>query len=321
MAQDQQFKDLLQAFFGEFLELFYPDVAARLDLARVTFLDKETFTDVPEGSRREADLVAHVFTQSGEPELILVHVEVQTQRRLDFTYRMWEYYALLRFRHRLPVFPIVVYLAPGTGGVTEETYEEALFGRTLLTFRYQAVGLPDLPSDDYVEHANPLGAALSALMRPGRTGRALRKALSLRRTEQSGLDEARRALLRYLIDIYLPLNTDEEEELRRIIGQPEFEEVQEVITSFEQRALERGLERGIQQGIERGIEQGIEQGIVQGKRDMLLKVARARFGEPTPVLAGAIGAARTAAELDALLDRLLKAASPDEVSGSEPQPS
>jgi hypothetical protein len=137
MAQDQQFKDLLQAFFGEFLELFYPDVAARLDLARVTFLDKETFTDVPEGSRREADLVAHVFTQSGEPELILVHVEVQTQRRLDFTYRMWEYYALLRFRHRLPVFPIVVYLAPGTGGVTEETYEEALFGRTLLTFRYQ----------------------------------------------------------------------------------------------------------------------------------------------------------------------------------------
>jgi hypothetical protein len=77
-------------------------------------------------------------------------------------------------------------------------------------------------------------------MRPGRTGRALRKALSLRRTEQSGLDEARRALLRYLIDIYLPLNTDEEEELRRIIGQPEFEEVQEVITSFEQRALERG---------------------------------------------------------------------------------
>jgi hypothetical protein len=60
---------------------------------------------------------------------------------------------------------------------------------------------------------------------------------------------------------------------------------------------------------------------VQGKRDTLLKVARARFGEPTPVLAGAIGAARTAAELDALLDRLLKAASPDEVSGSEPQPS
>ena len=38
MPQDQLFKELLRSFFQEFLELFYPDVAARLDFARVTFL-------------------------------------------------------------------------------------------------------------------------------------------------------------------------------------------------------------------------------------------------------------------------------------------
>ncbi len=58
MAQDQLFKDLLRTFFREFLELFFPDVAARLDFSRVRFLDKEAFTDLPDGSRREADLVA-----------------------------------------------------------------------------------------------------------------------------------------------------------------------------------------------------------------------------------------------------------------------
>jgi hypothetical protein len=67
---DQLFKELLRVFFREFLELFFPEVAARLDFARVVFLDKEVFTDVPEGSRRELDLVAQVYTQDGTPELI-----------------------------------------------------------------------------------------------------------------------------------------------------------------------------------------------------------------------------------------------------------
>lgn len=79
MAHDQLFKELLRAFFSEFLELFYPEVAARLDFTRVTFLDKEVFTDVPEGSRRELDLLAQVCTLDGEPKLILIHVEVQAQ--------------------------------------------------------------------------------------------------------------------------------------------------------------------------------------------------------------------------------------------------
>ena len=131
MPQDQLFKELLRAFLREFLELFYPDVAARLDFGRVTFLDKETFTDLPEGSRREADLVAQVYTHEGEPEILLVHVEVQTQRRSAFPYRMFEYYGLLRFRHRVPVFPLAVYLASGAGGMVGETYRETLFGHAV----------------------------------------------------------------------------------------------------------------------------------------------------------------------------------------------
>lgn len=101
-----------------------------------------------------------------------------------------------------------------------------------------------------------------------------------------------------MIDSYLPLSAEEEEELRRIVGQPGFEEVGQVITSFERR----------------GIEQGIERGMVEGKRDALRKIVRARFGEPTADLAAAIEAAATAVELDLLLERLLKAASPEEAA-------
>lgn len=61
----------------------------------------------------------------------------------------------------MPVFPIVVYLAPGTGGLGRGQYEQRLFGTDILTFRYGVVGLPDLFADDYLELENPL-AALSA---------------------------------------------------------------------------------------------------------------------------------------------------------------
>src|SRR4051794_13263012 len=110
MSHDQLFKELLQAFFQEFMELFYPDIAARLDFTRVRFLDKETFTDLPQGDQREADLVAQVYTLDGQPEIILAHIEVEVRRRSSFAQRMHEYYMMLKLRHRLPILPIVIYL-------------------------------------------------------------------------------------------------------------------------------------------------------------------------------------------------------------------
>ena len=86
----------------------HPDVAARLDFTTRELLDKEIFTDSPEGSVREADVVARVETHEGTPELILVHIEIQSRPEKDFPYRMFQYYALLRFKHEVPVFPVAV---------------------------------------------------------------------------------------------------------------------------------------------------------------------------------------------------------------------
>ena len=49
----------------------------------------------------------------GRPELVLIHIEVQARTELGVNERMFEYYSLLRSRHRLPIFPIVVYLSRG----------------------------------------------------------------------------------------------------------------------------------------------------------------------------------------------------------------
>ena len=81
---------------------------------------------------------------------MLIHIEVEAEHRATFAARMAEYYMLLRLRRRLPVMPIVVYLAPGAGGLVQEVYTEAIFDHEVLRFTYDAIGLPDLQAEDYV---------------------------------------------------------------------------------------------------------------------------------------------------------------------------
>ena len=129
MRHDQLFKAVLEPLLQDFLELFFPAVAARLDFETLRFVDKEVFANVPEGDVREADVVARLETREGAPEIILVHVEVQARPETEFPRRMFEYYALLRLHHRLPVFPVVLYLRGGPASAVEE-YKESFSGRS-----------------------------------------------------------------------------------------------------------------------------------------------------------------------------------------------
>ena len=58
MDHDRNFKQLLSAFFREFVELFLPDVAASLEPdAAIIPMEQEIFTDYATGERREVNLV------------------------------------------------------------------------------------------------------------------------------------------------------------------------------------------------------------------------------------------------------------------------
>ena len=103
MRHDQLFKRLLEKFLKDFLELFFPDVAERLDFGTVQFLDKELPMDFPRGTTREVDVVARLETHQGEPEIVLVHVEVQSRPEKDFARRMFEYSALLWLRDQVSI--------------------------------------------------------------------------------------------------------------------------------------------------------------------------------------------------------------------------
>ena len=301
MDHDQLFKELLQAFFREFMELFFSDVAMRLDFDRVTFLNQEAFTDTPVGERRNSDFVAKVYTHEGLPELILTHIEVEARRESSFPERMFEYYMLLKLRERLPIYPIVIYLSPGAGGLVTEQHAETLFGEEINVFRYKAVGLPDLNADDYQELDNPLGPALSALMKTSRLGKVAQKYQCLRAMATSQIDDARKALLTNIVDSYLRLNPHEADEFEQLIVDPNEQEVGEMISVYEQR----------------GIDKGVLQGVVRGKRDSLLRQLRLRFGEIPKPMQSHLEAISDIDVLDLMTDRIITAKCLDDMALAE----
>jgi hypothetical protein len=291
MGQDQLFKTVLERMFQSFLELFFPDVAARLDFETLRFLDKEVFANVPDGEVREADIVAQLDTHDGDPEILLVHMEVQGRTEPEFPRRMFDYYAVLRIHYRLPVLPIVLYLRGGRESTIEE-YTEALFGEEHVRFRFRSVALARLSAEEYVG-ASPLGAALSALMRRKKARRLKLRREMLVRVLDSGLDDVLKYLLVNVIETYDELSAAEAVRFRRMTSGKEFRKLQDVeLTYFDKLELK---------------------GELKGKREILLRLLTAKFGplpEETVVRIAAVG---ETSELDSYLDRVLMAASLEDI--------
>ncbi len=287
MTYDQIFKELIQEMLREFLLLFYPDVAARIDFSEVIFLDKEGFTDLLEGQQREADIIAQVRTLDGEPEVLLIHTEFEAQWRSAFAARMFEYYAIFRRRTNLPIFPIALFLSPGAGGLTEESYVETLFGREILRFTYGVIGIRDLEATDYLAGDNPLGHGLSSLMRPGEAGPVEQKIAALKKIATSGQNDARKAMLAHIVEKYRILNEVEQTQYEARLQQEDAKEVETMMNIFEERGLVKGEENE--------------------RRRSILKVLRHKFGELPEAIVAQIEAITSSEEFDTLFDRALDA--------------
>ena len=244
MSNDQTFKDLLHAFFKEFFDLFFPDVSSRLDFSTVSFVEQELFTDIPEGKRRIIDVVASVHTLDGQPEIVLVHVEVEADPNDAFPERMYKYHMLLRLRRNLPVLPIAIFLSRGAGGLVTEQYVDRVFDRNVNVFSYDVVALRDLDADDYLDLPNPLAPALSALMRPSKMGKVAQKFRSLLALARSGANDAQMVLLTNVVETYLKLNRRDTAKFEKLLSKPENREVEMVISVYEERGIEKGLMRG-----------------------------------------------------------------------------
>ena len=298
MDHDRLFKELLTAFFVEFLELFLPELSAYLDRAGIEFLDKEVFTDVAAGARHEADLVAKARFR-GQESFFLVHLEHQAQAQGEFSRRMFGYFAALHARHRLPVYPIALF-SHGSLQPEPDEYRVAFPDLDVLRFRYRVIQLSRLRWRDFARQANPVASALMARMGMAAEERPRVKLECLRLLVTLRLDPARMRLISGFIDGYLRLSAQEEllfeQESAKLLDRAEQARVMELTTSWE----EKGIEKGLKEGLHRECQ-------------LVVRQLRRRFGPLTPAIESRISSLPVD-HLEALGESLLDFASVADLS-------
>lgn len=262
---DQRFKVLLQEFFAEFFQLFFPDWFARFDFTRVDWLDKEAFSDPPQGERRYLDLVARLpvlqavtmpRTASAESWIALVHIEIEAADTVaPLRRRMLEYYEYLRRQYGLPVLPMALYLRVGLNGVGWDHYEEYFWEHELVHFNYPYIGLPALDADRYLRGANWLGVALTALMRIPPAQRLALGVEAWRRLVQSPENEYRRYLLCECVDAYLPLDDAQRRDFETLVRSDSDAGVRTMATTLFEKLRQEGREEGRREFIQMQLEE------------------------------------------------------------------
>lgn len=250
MDHDRLFKELLSTFFLDFLRLFVPELADELEDASLVPLDKEVFTDVTAGDRHEVDLLVQARLKQHEA-FFLIHVETQAKAQPDFPERMFRYFARLRERHGLPVYPIAVLSYERPRRVAPETFSVTIAGFDVLCFRFRSIQLNRLSWRDFNETQNPVACALMAKMGVAPEDRGRVKWACYRLLATLRLDPARTSLIGGFIDTYLRLDEVQEREFQRELAQAapaEREAIVELSNPWIRQGEQQGLEKGRQEG-------------------------------------------------------------------------
>ncbi len=190
---DRLFKELITTFFGEFVDLFLPDVAAYLERDSLVFLDKEIFTDVMSREKHEADIIVQARFK-GEEAFFLIHVENQSSPQADFGRRMLRYWARLYEKHGIPVYPVVIFSHQTPRTRQADNFSVEFPGFKPLRFQYRVIQLNRLRWRRFVDQPNPVASALMAKMNIAERDRPRVKFECLRLMTTLKLDPARMQL-------------------------------------------------------------------------------------------------------------------------------
>lgn len=210
---DPLFKSLLRAFFAGFLRLVAPDLAVRLDLSAVAFLDKELISSPSPERSRVVDLLARIALKDEPGKSLLVHVEIEARARRGMGSRLRDYHRAIQARHEEPVLSIVVYLKGGPAGICEQELDGGLKAPGLTSFRYLSFGLSRCSAAEYLAKPEPLAWALAARMNRGHWSKVELKTRCLAKIAEAPLSESERFELANCVETYVELTPEEAEEI------------------------------------------------------------------------------------------------------------
>ncbi len=302
MKLDQYIKEIMVDFLPEMMALFFPELFDSLDFDSKKDLNRDLYTDSPEGEERFVDLLLEVRVKNPPPAFFLIHIESQQENRFDFPARMLGYDCLLYAREfeqqRRAEFTVAQFTAWQNYKellsvvFCHYSLEEAISRQTYTTpWRYSfvscgyiAISFPMLSAEEYLLKDNSLVCAIAIFMNPGSLSKVELKLACYRKLLdcQAQLTEKQIADIFYGLENYLILTEEEKQTCERLLREL-YPEVSEMITN---PFIERGRQEGLQ--------------------EMLLHLLEVKFGT-VPESAVTQVSAMSGAQLTRLSERLLDA--------------
>lgn len=248
-SHDQLFKQLIGAFFEEFIEAFFPKLYKQIDFKSMKPLSEEVFTGVLDGNKRVLDMVIEVKWKKTDT-LIVIHIEPQNYKQSDFNVRMFKYFSLLYNKIEKPIIPIAIFSY-------EDKWEENEFKMCfsdleVLHFKYLSLHLRKQNWRKFIKQDNPVAAALLSKMGYTVEERVKVKLEFIKILSRLKLDREANNMLLGFFESYLSLSEKEEEifvsEAKKLENA---DEILELPISYEERGKAKGREEGIREGMKK----------------------------------------------------------------------
>lgn len=258
---DSAWKEILEAYFPQAMQLFFPETAALIDWERPhEFLDKE-FQQIAreaEQGRRYADKLVKVWHINGEELWLLIHVEIQGNPEDIFPQRMFTNNLRIFDKFATPVISLAI-LCDTDSNWRPNQYSYN-YPNTKLYFEFGTVKLLDYQNrwTELENSDNPFAIVVMAHLKMQETGKkfADRKAWKfslIRRLYELGLEEQDIRNLYRFIDWVMILPKELEAEFWEEYKQFEQELTISYITTGERIGYERGQQELVLQQLHKRV--------------------------------------------------------------------
>ncbi len=232
-------------------------------------MDKEIFSEFVQTKEYEVDILVKVKI-AGEERFVLIHIENQAKKQGGFGGRMFDYFAVVRAKFGLRIYPIAIFLYDSPKTAERHVYSETEFGMEVVRYQFQAIQLNRLNWQDYIGSSNPVAVALMAKMnvKPEDHATVRREFYTLFSTGKLSGKQLR--IIDEFMKSYLKLTTEQYQQIRK--------EMVETMPAESKKQYTVVMEDFEIAAYERGIEQGVERGVAQGVHSLTLRLAERRFG-------------------------------------------
>ena len=256
----------------------------------------------------EVDKVLRV----NSPSPWLAHLEFQSGYDRTLPIRLLQYHGLLLRRHELPVESTVVLLRPQADGPgLSGRYEQfGPSGRQTIVFQFQVIRIWERPVEEFLQGSLALlPLAPLARIEPAALTDVVAQ-MDARLTRDAPPETIPELWASTLILMGLRYHADVGRHvLRRVRQMRESTTYQAILEEGREEGVALGRRQGRKEGREEGREEGLESGRAQEARRLIMLFGAARLGQPNEAVHARLDTLTDADSLDRLAERLLTAAS------------